>query len=288
MNSSTWKSLIVIKLPLFVLRLTELLKKEPEKRKREVEEKVKKRRRLLQGPYHKFNDKKYVDQMEASQDSLEVAVQQGLANGGKKRKGDGAGPSSSKRGRLWMDPDDLDITDESEEENGCVEESSSLLTTPPAVTDGNDFGMPILPPPTNTQQVDQIELQDASQEDSDTLPDHSHQSDHTHQLDESDHAHQSDSIANTIEPDCSSTDQLLPPFSYEQFDLNDFTSIEELEAIGGVNLKLVLQKRGLKCGGTPHERAVRLWSVRGKGEGDIDPSLLATAKKTRSRNKRKK
>ena len=275
-----------INISLFVIRLTELLKKEPEKRKREVEEKVKKRRRLLEGPYHKFNDKKYVNQLEASHDSLEVAVQQGLANGGKKRKGDGEGPSSSKRGKLWMDPDDLDITDDSEEESGSVEESSSLLTTPPTVTNGNDLGIPILPPP--TQQIDQ---QNTYQEDSDPLPDQSHQSDHTHQLDcayESDHAHQSDNIANTIEPDCSSKDQLIPPFSYEQFDLNDFASIEELEAIGGVNLKLVLQKRGLKCGGTPHERAVRLWCVRGKGEGDIDPSLLATAGKTRSRNKRKK
>jgi splicing factor 3A subunit 3 len=42
-------------------------------------------------------------------------------------------------------------------------------------------------------------------------------------------------------------------------DLDAFDSVEELESIGAERLKEALTALGLKCGGTPRERAQRLW-----------------------------
>lgn len=58
-------------------------------------------------------------------------------------------------------------------------------------------------------------------------------------------------------------------------DLMNYKSHQELVELGLDCLKRELQARGLKCGGTLEDRAMRLWSVRGISESDIDSSLRA-------------
>ena len=63
--------------------------------------------------------------------------------------------------------------------------------------------------------------------------------------------------------------------SNEPIDLNAIQSCEELEQFGLERLKTALQTRGLKCGGTLQQRAVRLFSVKGIDPKDYPPKLLA-------------
>lgn len=44
---------------------------------------------------------------------------------------------------------------------------------------------------------------------------------------------------------------------------------------GAEQLKEALQQLGLKCGGTPRQRAERLFSTRGKRFDELDPKLFA-------------
>ncbi|XP_036355234.1 splicing factor 3A subunit 3-like, partial [Octopus sinensis] len=70
-------------------------------------------------------------------------------------------------------------------------------------------------------------------------------------------------------------------FSGARLDLNEFSSVEELEALGGDRLKSALKAIGVKCGGyscpfivrTVKERAARLMSIKGK---DVIPTSLLT------------
>lgn len=63
-----------------------------------------------------------------------------------------------------------------------------------------------------------------------------------------------------------------------KLDLSTFSSWEELASLGLDRLKLGLIALNMKCGGTLEERAKRLYSVKGKHESEIDPSLLVKAK----------
>lgn len=58
-------------------------------------------------------------------------------------------------------------------------------------------------------------------------------------------------------------------------DLLSVSGPEQLEALGLERLKKELMERGMKCGGTLQERAVRLFSVKGLSPDQIDPALLA-------------
>ena len=70
-------------------------------------------------------------------------------------------------------------------------------------------------------------------------------------------------------------------------DLDEFTSVEDLEQLGLNTLKHNLQTRGLKCGGTLQERAARLFTVRGLEREDIHPSLFAKPSKGKGKGKGK-
>ncbi|KAM7394858.1 hypothetical protein PAMP_021634 [Pampus punctatissimus] len=58
-------------------------------------------------------------------------------------------------------------------------------------------------------------------------------------------------------------------------DLSSLSSPQQLESLGLDALKEELMSRGLKCGGTLTERAVRLFSVLGLTTEQIDPALLS-------------
>jgi Replication stress response SDE2 C-terminal/SPRY domain/Silencing defective 2 N-terminal ubiquitin domain len=58
-------------------------------------------------------------------------------------------------------------------------------------------------------------------------------------------------------------------------DLDDFDSADALELLGLDRLKAGLQSRGLKCGGTARERAIRLLAVKGLPPNQFPAKLLA-------------
>ena len=61
-------------------------------------------------------------------------------------------------------------------------------------------------------------------------------------------------------------------------DLDSFPGEAQLLEIGGDMLKEELMKLGLKCGGTPADRARRLWSTKGKTlRSQLDPKVVAPA-----------
>ena len=55
--------------------------------------------------------------------------------------------------------------------------------------------------------------------------------------------------------------------------LDEFSNVVELEALGLERLKSGLMALGLKCGGTLEQRAERLWGVKGKSWDDIPTKL---------------
>ncbi|XP_078319179.1 splicing factor 3A subunit 3-like [Crassostrea virginica] len=65
-------------------------------------------------------------------------------------------------------------------------------------------------------------------------------------------------------------------------DLSAFSSWEELASLGLDRLKSALMALGLKCGGTLEERAMRLFSTKGKNLEDLDPSMFAKSKPGRA------
>ncbi|XP_060077482.1 splicing factor 3A subunit 3-like [Ylistrum balloti] len=65
-------------------------------------------------------------------------------------------------------------------------------------------------------------------------------------------------------------------------DLSAFSSWEELASLGLDRLKSALMALGVKCGGTLEERAIRLFSTKGKNLEDLDPALFAKSKPGRA------
>ncbi|CAB1344719.1 unnamed protein product, partial [Coregonus sp. 'balchen'] len=74
-----------------------------------------------------------------------------------------------------------------------------------------------------------------------------------------------------------------PTWEDGPLDLQAVHSDKELETLGLDRLKAELIARGMKCGGTLSERAVRLFSTMGLSAEDIDPALLA--KPSKGKNK---
>ena len=58
-------------------------------------------------------------------------------------------------------------------------------------------------------------------------------------------------------------------------DVNAFIDIDDLESVGADRLKQALQSLGLKCGGTPRQRAERLYLLKGRSLEDLDPIHFA-------------
>mmetsp|Transcript_2949 Transcript_2949/g.6916 ORF Transcript_2949/g.6916 Transcript_2949/m.6916 type:complete len:360 (-) Transcript_2949:131-1210(-) len=60
-----------------------------------------------------------------------------------------------------------------------------------------------------------------------------------------------------------------------EVDLGEYSSAEELEALGLERLKAELQRRGLKCGGSLRQRAERLYLLKTTPPEELDRSLFA-------------
>jgi hypothetical protein len=63
-----------------------------------------------------------------------------------------------------------------------------------------------------------------------------------------------------------------------EIDLTAAASADSLKELGLERLKVELQRRGLKCGGTLEQRAERLFSVRLTRDGEVRESLRPTKK----------
>jgi Replication stress response SDE2 C-terminal len=68
----------------------------------------------------------------------------------------------------------------------------------------------------------------------------------------------------------------VPSLPEDPLDLTQFSSAQELEALGLERLKRELVSAGLKCGGTLSERAIRLFAIRGLDPNDYPMKLRAT------------
>jgi splicing factor 3A subunit 3 len=77
-------------------------------------------------------------------------------------------------------------------------------------------------------------------------------------------------------------------FSSSTIDLAAYSSLEQLESLGGDKLKKKMLSLGLKCGGKVHERACRLWSIRHIPIDQVDRSLIARKTKTLKRKSKLK
>ena len=66
----------------------------------------------------------------------------------------------------------------------------------------------------------------------------------------------------------------VPCETFSPIDLDDFSDSKQLELLGLNHLKEELQRRGLKCGGTLSDRALRLFSIKGLSQDEISPMLL--------------
>ncbi|GAX26956.1 hypothetical protein FisN_9Lh260 [Fistulifera solaris] len=64
----------------------------------------------------------------------------------------------------------------------------------------------------------------------------------------------------------------------EPLNLTDYNSVEDLKELGLDRLKGALMAIGVKCGGTLHERASRLFSLKGLDASDFPKRLLANKK----------
>ena len=77
------------------------------------------------------------------------------------------------------------------------------------------------------------------------------------------------------EKDLASTD------TSQHIDLADYATVEDLtKAWSADQLKVELARLGLKCGGTPDDRAKRLWSTKGKSREDWPSKILAKGSTT--------
>eukprot|EP00298_Acanthocystis_sp_HF-20_P001997 c12473_g1_i1.p1 GENE.c12473_g1_i1~~c12473_g1_i1.p1 ORF type:complete len:520 (-),score=199.78 c12473_g1_i1:41-1600(-) len=74
----------------------------------------------------------------------------------------------------------------------------------------------------------------------------------------------------------------FPTSKEDLINLENILSIEELKEFGAEKLKDELQKRGLKCGGSLEERAIRLLSIKGLNYSDI-PLNLKVGKSTKAK-----
>ena len=69
-----------------------------------------------------------------------------------------------------------------------------------------------------------------------------------------------------------------PPLEIKPLDLDQFATVQELEALGLDRLKGALMAVGVKCGGALTQRAERLLSLKGLDPKDYPPKLLAKKK----------
>ncbi|KAK0052259.1 protein SDE2 [Biomphalaria pfeifferi] len=224
-------------------KLKEWLAKEAD---REQEREARRQERLAKhlAPHrHKFDDKEYQEQKQKVQEDLEEALSTGLK---RKLKEPAGGASCSKKskeavsiklnGKLGadLDSDDLDSSD-GEAHPGSVEDSPEQNTVHSSSNRDSEESM------SSSAAQTPILLVDSDKNISEMDP-------------------KSDPSVGTVEKlGHEQLSENTRQADIEPVDLESFDGVEELSKLGLERLKNALIARGLKCGGSLQERAVRLF-----------------------------
>ena len=78
--------------------------------------------------------------------------------------------------------------------------------------------------------------------------------------------------------------QLPEAVLFEPIELQQLTSIEELESLPVERVTQELKRLGLKCGGTPKDRVLRLWDIKLEPSRVFNPKYLAKNASTTARH----
>ncbi|XP_076097825.1 splicing regulator SDE2-like [Mytilus galloprovincialis] len=294
-------------------KLKEWIGQKAEKDKQREIEKQERRERRRAMPNHKFEDETYHEQRKKVAENQEDAILQGLqkvsktipsctvtsetaTTSGVKRKTTGTDSqptvkSAKKTEWLGIDIDnlsDLDSDEDSETSLPGQEDSSPI----PSNEDSCD------PYPQNDDISKQQDTQDnlntsehknmcdgdskdmqkteinKKQEQDDVRKDSITQSETSIGLLDSLKKVPPQINTEEVKETCTKDEQVQGPVN-----LDDFNSIEDLQALGLDRLKLALIDRKMKCGGNLEQRAERLFSVKSLTEDQIPPSLLSKPSK---------
>nr|CAG4652390.1 EOG090X0OE5 [Triops cancriformis] len=270
-------------------RLKEWVSKQADREREKEEKKKKKLERLLAEPKHEFHDPEYETARANVLDKVHDAIEEGLkgakVNAGpsqKRKANEEAG--SSKKQALWLgvDEEELSDSDSNSDMEPTKNESPTVAIT--AVRDitlsheeNNSAGFPCTSDDAKSPESQPNEVT-SEEEKPQTAKDSNPATESTVQL-----TRETPEVRETSNNQAQSglLEQLPPPTEkpadpvLEDVDLESYVSVSALEQLGLQTLKLALQKRSLKCGGTLQERAARLWSVRGLTPDQYDPLLLA-------------
>ncbi|RUS74466.1 hypothetical protein EGW08_017765 [Elysia chlorotica] len=263
-------------------KLKEWLAKEAE-REQEREERKKDRLAKHLRPQHKFDDEDYHEQKAKVQEDLQDALNTGLKR--KMKNGEKSGLTQEKKSKgngkpkaewlgMDLDPDDLSSGDSDMEANpGDPNPCTSLQVN----ADDNDRlkscegdgDSKIKEENRLSINADDSVSGVIKQSQPDELPTNTEAPQKLSASPPKPNATELDSGRNGAATDVPSDAPI---------DLEKFSSSSELQALGLERLKNALMVRGLKCGGTLEERAVRLMTVKGLSPEEIQtshPALLA-------------
>nr|CAG4644526.1 EOG090X0OE5 [Lepidurus arcticus] len=277
-------------------RLKEWVGKQADRDREKEEKKKKKLERLLAQPKHEFHDPEYEKARADVLDKVHDAIEKGLQKAGpstagpsqKRKSDDDAGPSKKKQ--LWLGVSEEDFSDS--DSNSDTEPNTNLSQALAVVSNEASSTTPAnLKSSSDSSssdndlhlQVEDVSLTTEIEKPQDTEATLASTGDVIPVVLET--VKESEEIIRPKSQD-GLLQQLPPPVQIavvpkpqlpilEDVDLETYNSVSELEQLGLDNLKLALQKRGLKCGGTLKERAARLWSVRGLTPDQYDPLSLA-------------
>ncbi|BHF67869.1 silencing defective protein Sde2 [Sparganum proliferum] len=241
--------------------------REREKVDRYLERQKRRRETLEKGPLydHKFDDPEYFKKKAKISDELQSAVNDALEKvvaNAKASTTSEPGPSSApKRQRLWiehLDGDSLssDDTDDSSSSADVSPDSDSAAVTSCSETVGEETLKAISEASTSTPVVkdEQTEKNPEEMTSSSTV-----------------------NPTPASEPEPVPSRPIVPGLTEDE--LSAASSASELESHGLDCLKQSLVDRGLKCGGSLKERAVRLFSVRNMAPADYPAKLKAKPSK---------
>lgn len=278
-------------------QLKEWIGKKAQKEKEEEEKRQERvaRRRAL--PNHKFDDPQYDQQKNLVAENLEDALQKGLQkaqtmSGPSHSLGAAPGPSSitgcrkrstdsqpykpakAKKTTEWLGFDIEDLSDSDENDDiTCTE-----LTKESIKTEIEDCEDNCVTKNTETDNIKNSKIKHLnSDSDKHRTTEDSNKTDKTETAPGIDCESGNNSLLTELKehPPKNTEAHKDVPVKDEPLDLDNVSSVEELEALSLDKLKKELMARGMKCGGTLQQRAERLYSVKGLAPDQIKPSLLA-------------
>ncbi|XP_041740326.2 replication stress response regulator SDE2 [Coregonus clupeaformis] len=290
--------------------MAEWLKKQADREAEKEQRRLERLQRKLAEPKHHFTDPNYEQQCHNLSERLDDSVLKGMqasssglvkVDEAPKRKNPppNKGQGKSKKKCFWTGVGGLDDLDSSEDDDAASDSGNS----PSPSTSDSGSGVPSSPVKGATPAHTSASQSRAEQTATPEAPSTSSNSSSGPSSPESPAEVQTQSQAEAVASGTSDggaqkevvpteetfpkTDSLSkaqsstnkPTWEDGPLDLQAVHSDKELETLGLDRLKAELIARGMKCGGTLSERAVRLFSTIGLSAEDIDPALLAKPSK---------